>query len=195
MALIQLAATSETVKGYFEKYEYHRGETYWADGKLVITAADILIALSAITKYMSQELSAGYREMVKDRVYASEPEGLSRLSAQTVLFTVLSHLLGMLSPLTPLLVEEVWSHTSESMRGNDIHPLQRPYPILPINHARAAAKLMKNFSTLSRAHDAVKMSMEEARAKKTMKNSLQCSVQLHLQSTEDFRLFQRYEWS
>ncbi|KAH0553004.1 hypothetical protein GP486_006800 [Trichoglossum hirsutum] len=192
IALLHLAVVNRAVSDSFKKYEYHKGKSCVGIGPTG-SSTDMLTAANAISKYVSREFSAWYGEAVKDRVYADRPDSRSRLSAQTVLFQVYNNLLGMLAPLTPLLVEEVWSHTPEAVRGNDDHPLRRLYPTLPIPDQWETSQLMKDLVWLSTAHSAVKACQEKARAEKVIGSSLQCSIHLQIPSTEGLALFESYE--
>jgi isoleucyl-tRNA synthetase len=84
--------------------------------------------VNTINRWVNLNLSAFYVEIVKDRLYADDPRSLGRRAAQTVLFQIYMNLLGMLAPVTPLLVEEAWHHTPTSIKVGIQHPLQQLYP-------------------------------------------------------------------
>jgi isoleucyl-tRNA synthetase len=87
--------------------------------------------MTAINKYVRVDFSALYMESIKDRIYCDAKDSKQRRSVQTVLYHVFNHLLGMLSPVTPLLVEEVWQYAPNGISAVDTHPLQRLYPVAP----------------------------------------------------------------
>jgi isoleucyl-tRNA synthetase len=62
-------------------------------------------AVNIINRWVNVELSAFYLDAIKDRLYCGDGGG--------VLFHVFSGLMQMLSPITPLLVEEAWEHRPE----------------------------------------------------------------------------------
>jgi isoleucyl-tRNA synthetase len=65
-------------------------------------------AIGIINRWVNVELSAFYLSAIKDRFYCGDGGG--------VLFHVLNGLLQMLSPITPLLVEEAWDFCPEWMK-------------------------------------------------------------------------------
>lgn len=83
MAIVQLGDTMRQVQGATNIYEFHR-------------------AVSLINNWVATELSAFYLEALKDRLYCGDGGG--------ALEPIFVGFLRMLAPMTPLLVEEAWSH-------------------------------------------------------------------------------------
>jgi isoleucyl-tRNA synthetase len=141
------------------------------------------------------DISAFYVEIVKDRLYADKPQSLSRRAAQTVLFQIYINLLGMLGPVTPLLVEEAWHHTPTAIKNGNRHPLQRLYPA--IREEWENQLLVDDLPLLLRAKDAVKLAQELARNERKLGSSLQSSIHLvipspGIESSATYLVFQRY---
>ncbi|KAI9825817.1 MAG: isoleucine-tRNA ligase [Thelocarpon impressellum] len=175
VALLQLAAVNSSVLEAYRNYEFHR-------------------AVGAINRWVNVDLSAFYIETLKDRLYADAADSSSRRSAQTALLHVYDHLLGMLAPVTPLLVEEAWQHTPDTIKANSTHPLQRIYPTSPAEWYDAT--LAHDLPYLLAANDAVKTSQERSRAERQLGSSLQSTITLTLPSptsTAALDLFRRYE--
>src|SRR5438552_92886 len=152
-------------------------------------------AVNTIHRWVNMNLSAFYVEIVKDRLYADEPRSLGRRAAQTVLFRIYMNLLGMLAPVTPLLVEEAWHHTPVAIKNDIQHPLQQLYP--PVQEEWYDQTLADDLPLLLRANDGVKLAQEMARNEKKMGSSLQSSIHLVFpghgsDSTATYRIFQRY---
>ncbi|KAH0543106.1 hypothetical protein FGG08_002532 [Glutinoglossum americanum] len=176
MALLQLSTVNRTVLEAYRSYDFYK-------------------AVNTINRWVNMSLSAFYIEIVKDRLYADEPQSLSRRAAQTVLFQIYMNLLGMLAPVTPLLVEEAWHHTSAAIKNDTQHPLKRPYPLVQGEWNDQA--LASDLPSLLKANDAVKLAQELARNEKKLGSSLQSSVHLVFSSSDSdpsatYRLFQRY---
>ncbi|KAI9755525.1 MAG: hypothetical protein M4579_004251 [Chaenotheca gracillima] len=161
LALLQLSSCNSSVLESYQSYEFYKATT-------------------TLNRWVNLDFSAIYVETIKDRLYADDPKSTSRLSAQTVLFHVYNNLLGMLAPLTPLLVEEAWHFTPEAIKTSTIHPLQRTYPITP--PAWKNEQLAADLPLLLRINDAVKAAQERARGAKQMGSSLQSSVFLSFDS-------------
>lgn len=64
----------------------------------------------SLNTFFTVELSAGYLDMLKDRLYTWKPNGVERRSAQTVLYTVLGALVRVMAPITSFLAEEVFTY-------------------------------------------------------------------------------------
>lgn len=69
------------------------------------------------------DLSASYLDTVKDRAYSDPMNSLSRRSAQTVLYYLLMNYLSMISPIVPLLAEELWVFTPENLKKEVVSPI------------------------------------------------------------------------
>ncbi|CDI78555.1 isoleucyl-tRNA synthetase, putative [Eimeria praecox] len=73
-------------------------------------------ALRLLLRFISEDLSATYIEVAKDRLYLDHPRGYRRRSCQTVLLMVLLVLTQLVSPLTPHLAEEVFFRMPRTFR-------------------------------------------------------------------------------
>ncbi|CDJ53402.1 isoleucyl-tRNA synthetase, putative [Eimeria brunetti] len=74
-------------------------------------------ALRSLLRFVSEDLSATYIEVAKDRLYLDHPKGYRRRSCQTVLVMVLLVLTQLVSPLTPHLAEEVFFRMPRTLRA------------------------------------------------------------------------------
>ena len=92
---------------------------------------DIHSAWHLLDKYIEAEMSAGYLDTVKDRMYCEDVQSTSRKAAQTVLVYLLREFLTMLGPVVPSLVAEAWSHAPETITQVIEHPLRRQLEALP----------------------------------------------------------------
>ncbi|KAI9877561.1 MAG: isoleucine-tRNA ligase [Pleopsidium flavum] len=164
MALLQLSRVTRTVDEAYQSYNFYK-------------------AVNAINKWVNNDLSAFYIETVKDRLYADRPEGRSRRAVQTVLYHIFRHLQGMLAPITPLLIEETWDYTPQALKNKDGHPLKRTFPTIPLTQDRAL--LATELEFLLAANTAVKAAQEIARGEKKMGSSLQGSVLLAFDDSEN----------
>ncbi|KAI9799912.1 MAG: isoleucine-tRNA ligase [Piccolia ochrophora] len=164
MALLQLAETNSLVVEAFKRYEFYKG-------------------LAAAFRWLNTDLSALYIDGIKDRIYAEPAVSSTRRSAQTVLYHVLNHLLGLIGPITPLLVEEAWHHMPAGLKGDSLHPLRRPFPTSRPEWDNA--QLVTDLPVLLAAKEAVNAAQEQARAAKRLGSSLQCTVVLAFPSLSD----------
>ncbi|KAI9785562.1 MAG: isoleucine-tRNA ligase [Peltula sp. TS41687] len=172
IALLQLSLLNQKILSFYQTYEFHRSTTL-------------------LLEYLYVDLSSFYLETIKDRLYADHPSSRSRLSCQTVLHHIFTHLIAFLSPITPVLVEEVWSHTPSSIRASQQHPLQRLYPTPPPSWSNAS--LPSQVTYLLNAKAAVNAAQEQARDAKHMGSSLESDIVLYLPTNQAYKLFKGYE--
>jgi isoleucyl-tRNA synthetase len=90
IALIQLKDTLAEIQKHYENYEFYK-------------------ATSSLNRWINIDLSAFYLEALKDRLYCGDGGG--------VLEPIFNGLLRMLSPITPLLVEEAWDHRPDWLKA------------------------------------------------------------------------------
>jgi len=89
-ALARLNRLVAGVKASYERYEYHT-------------------IYHAVHNFCTVDMSNFYLDIIKDRLYCDETEGLPRRSAQTVIYTVLDALVRMLGPILAFTTEEIWA--------------------------------------------------------------------------------------
>ena len=70
--------------------------------------AEFHVAANAIHQFCVNELSAFYLDVSKDRLYAEKTDSLTRKSAQSAMWMILSALTRMLAPILSFTSEEVW---------------------------------------------------------------------------------------
>lgn len=142
-------------------------------------ALQMHLAWQVLDRYLEADLSAGYLDTVKDRLYCEDARGVSRRAAQTVLACVLQELLTMLGPIMPALVVEARVHTPESIEGATEDPLRRRLGALPVEWDDV--ELAELRAGLTALDGAVKMLLEVARGKELLGSSLQAEVVVQLQ--------------
>jgi len=168
IALFQLETAMSQVLEAWKQYEFHK-------------------AMAIINRYIIVDLSSFYLEAIKDRVYCGDGGGM--------LYFVFQGLLQMLSPVTPMLVEEAWDHRPQWMKDNtsEVHPLHRtidrnkPWTLGNPKDGTEA----RDIPWLLNASAAIKTAQEEARTKKLIGSGLQSSVILQL-PVEAMELFEGY---
>ena len=62
----------------------------------------------AINDFCVVELSSFYLDIIKDRLYCDERNGLERRSAQTALFLILDSMTKMFAPILAFTCDEIW---------------------------------------------------------------------------------------
>lgn len=158
IAIIQLKDVMEEVQKSYDNYDFQK-------------------AVSAINRWVANDLSAFYLEGLKDRLYCADGGG--------VLEPIFFGFLRMLAPIMPVLVEEAWDHAPAWLTEDQdiLHPLRQLYSAPLIDPSRLTqdeSQLKKAIPVLLTAHSAVKGALEEARIAKYVGSSLQSSVVFHV---------------
>ncbi|KAF2703906.1 isoleucyl-tRNA synthetase [Pleomassaria siparia CBS 279.74] len=171
VALHRLAQVSAEVYAYYAKYEFFKG-------------------VNTINKYINNDLSAFYFETLKDRVYTASRRDCEDL--QNVLGVVFYELVKMLTPICPLLVEEVWDFVPEEIRRNSVHPARATWKPFVFSDIEEITEQMDAYLThISVLGTAIKVAQEQLRSAKKIGSSLECDVRVGLprECSEEMRRF------
>ena len=101
--------------------------------------------------------------------------------------------MGMLAPLTPILVEESWEHTPDALKRVTMHPLQRLYPVAPALWRNESLEVV--FPVFLDAKEAVNAAQERLRLDKQIGSSLESVIKLSFpaSASESYNVFRAYE--
>ncbi|KAF1958802.1 isoleucyl-tRNA synthetase-like protein [Byssothecium circinans] len=157
LAFHRLTQVSHEVHKYYSKYEFFKG-------------------INTVNKYITNDLSAFYFETLKDRIYTGHKEDCQDL--QKMLGLVFYELLQMLTPICPLLVEEVWDHTPETLKEKSVHPSRAPWTPLPRPDLPTAEALNETQEYVNTINSSIKAAQERLRAEKKLGSSLECAATL-----------------
>ena len=133
---------------------------------------DYKTMVSAISNFMTNEMSAYYLDFTKDILYIEKAKGLRRREVQTVLYTVIDALHRLLAPVLVHTMEEV--HDYLAPESSSVHTLEFP-EIMDLNEVdhEAWAQLFALRSEIFKA-------LEEARAEKIIGKSLEAKLVVSL---------------
>lgn len=98
----------------------------------------------------------------------------------------------MLGPITPLLVEESWTHTPEEYKAKLEHPLKRIWAEPPAQWQNQ--DLSELLPSITAINTGVKAAQEKARSEKLMGQSLASDVVVYLQSSIDVSQIPNETW-
>ena len=87
-ALAHLATLQRQITADYERYEFHR-------------------VVQALQIYASEDLGAFYLDVLKDRLYTTQPDSLARRSAQTALWHVTQAVTRLMAPILSFTAEEI----------------------------------------------------------------------------------------
>jgi len=157
-ALLQLQKVITRVRRAYEHYDFH-------------------VVYHSLYQFCTNELSAFYLDILKDRLYTSAPKSRERRSAQTALLIILKALVRLMAPILSFTAEEVWSFLSPADKeAKSVHLTQFPDFDLPL----ADEELDQRWTVLLAVRAEVTKALEQARRSQLIGNPLDARVILHL---------------
>ena len=163
-AVTRLNALIEKVEAAYRDYEFH-------------------VISHAINDFCVVELSSFYLDIIKDRLYCEERDGLLRRSAQTALFLILDTLTKMFAPILAFTCDEIWQamphREGDDTRNVVLNQMNRPFAAYALDEAA-----MARWDRLIALRGDVNAVIETARAAKRIGKPLEAAVTLHAGSAE-----------
>ena len=154
------------VFGWYDNYEFHS-------------------VSHAINDFCVVDLSSFYFDIIKDRLYCDEADGLQRRSAQTALYLILDAMTRMFAPILAFTCDEVWlamPHRAEDDGRNVLfNEMVQPYT----EYALSEEEMVK-WSRIVALRSAVNGALEQARADKVIGKSLEAAVDLTVPEEDAF---------
>lgn len=158
-ALLRLNRVVAKVDKAFENYRFHQ-------------------AYKILLNYFTNDLSGFYLDIIKDRLYVSKRDSISRRSAQTILFEILLATVKVLAPFLPFTTEEVWSNLKPEFKKkiDSVHLSDWPLP----ESAYLSSVLERRWEGIMALREEVFKRLEEARTADLIGNSLEAKVVLEV---------------
>ena len=159
-AITKLNTLIEKVAEAYNNYEFH-------------------VVSHAINDFCVVELSSFYLDIIKDRLYCEERDGLKRRSAQTALYLILDSITKMFAPILAYTCDEIWlamPHRKEDDARNVVlNYMNKPFA----DYALSEAELQQWDKLISVRND-VNGVIETARAAKRIGKPLEAAVTLRV---------------
>ena len=159
-AITKLNQLIEKVAEAYNNYEFH-------------------IVSHAINDFCVVELSSFYLDIIKDRLYCEEKNGLKRRSAQTALYLILDSMAKMFAPILAFTCDEIWQamphRAGDDTRNIVLNEMNKPFA----EYALSAEELAK-WDTLIAVRNDVNGVLETARASKRIGKPLEAAVTLKI---------------
>ena len=141
----------------------------------------------AINDFCVVELSSFYLDIIKDRLYCEEKDGLARRSAQTALWLILDSLTKLFAPILAFTCDEIWlamPHRNEDDGRNVLfNEMNQPFTAYALDDAA-----MGRWAEVIRVRDTVNGVLETARKEKKLGKSLEAKVTLTVADPDSFLL-------
>ncbi|MBR2131187.1 MAG: isoleucine--tRNA ligase [Oscillospiraceae bacterium] len=139
----------------------------------------------AINDFCVVELSSFYLDIIKDRLYCEEKDGVLRRSAQTALWMILDTMTKLFSPILAFTCDEIWQampHRDEDDARNVVlNDMNQPFAAYALDDAA-----MAKWSRVIAVRTAVNGALETARAEKKIGKGLEADVYLTVPAEDAF---------
>ncbi len=146
----------------------------------------------AVNDFCVTDLSAFYFDIIKDRLYCDDRDGLSRRSAQTAIFLILDAMTRFFAPILSFTCDEIWQvmphRTGDDGRNVLLNQMVQPYADYALDE-----EAMGRWSALAQLRSGVNAALEQARADKRIGKALEAHVTLVTQGDGLEELRSRFE--
>ena len=157
-AITRLNKLIETGFKAYDNYEFH-------------------VLTHAINDFCVVELSQFYLDILKDRLYCDERDGLRRRSAQTAIYLILDSMAKLFAPILAFTCDEIWQ-SMPHRKGDDTRNILFNDMNQPFTAYALDAEKMAKWDTLIRVREDVNGVLEQARGEKRIGKALEAQVSL-----------------
>ena len=165
-AITRLNALIERCETAYHNYEFH-------------------VVSHAINDFCVVELSSFYLDIIKDRLYCEERDGLRRRSAQTALWLILDTMTKIFAPILAFTCDEIWQAMPHREGGDGrnvlLNEMNKPFTAYALNE-----NAMARWERIIALRDMVNGELEKARNEKKIGKSLEAKVSLSLRKEDAF---------
>ncbi len=146
---------------------------------------EFLTVTHAVNDFCVVEMSNFYLDIIKDRLYCDETDGLSRRSAQTTLFLILDTMTKIMAPILCFTCDEIWQamphRECDDGRNVLFNDMNQPFAEYALSD-----DAMARWEKIIQIRDAVNGALEAARAGKKIGKSLEAKVKLTVPAEDAF---------
>ena len=121
-------------------------------------------------------MSNFYLDVIKDRLYCEDANGIARRSAQTTIYRILDALVRMFAPILSFTAEEIWGFMQHDASADTESVFFNNMP--KVNPAYDDADLSAKWEKLHSVRDEVNLALEAARNEHLIGKSLEAAVTL-----------------
>lgn len=167
-AITKLNGLIEKCFAAYDNYEFH-------------------VVSHAINDFCVVELSSFYLDIIKDRLYCEEKDGLNRRSAQTALFLILDTITKLFAPILAFTCDEIWlampHRAGDDARNVLLNEMNKPFADYALDEGA-----MGRWEEIIKVRNTVNAALEQARNEKKIGKSLEAKVTLKVADPDSFLL-------
>ena len=146
---------------------------------------EFLVITHAVNDFCVVELSNFYLDIIKDRLYCEERDGLARRSAQTALYLILDSMTKLMAPILCFTGDEIWlampHKDGDDTRNVLFNDMNSPFTAYALTEEQ-----MAKWEKIIAVRTAVNGVLETARAEKKIGKSLEADVALTVPAEDAF---------
>ena len=146
---------------------------------------EFLVITHAVNDFCVVELSNFYLDIIKDRLYCEERDGLVRRSAQTALYLILDSMTKLMAPILCFTGDEIWlampHKDGDDTRNVLFNDMNSPFTAYALTEEQ-----MAKWEKIIAVRTAVNGVLETARAEKKIGKSLEADVALTVPAEDAF---------
>ena len=139
----------------------------------------------AINDFCVVDLSSFYLDIIKDRLYCEETNGLKRRSAQTALWLILDTITKLFAPILAFTCDEIWQamphRADQDARNVVLNEMNQPFTAYALSEDE-----MAKWDKIIDVRTAVNGVLESARNEKKIGKSLEAAVELTVPAEDAF---------
>jgi len=152
LTLHRLAKLTERVLKAYETYEFH-------------------VIYHSVHNFCNVDLSALYLDILKDRLYISQPDSKARRAGQTTIYHVADYLVRLIAPVLVFTSDEVWQFMPKR-KQESVHLA----PLPQVKNEWIDEGLEKKWDTLLTIRGEIAKAMETARKDKIIGHPLDARI-------------------
>ena len=138
-----------------------------------------------INDFCVVELSSFYLDIIKDRLYCEQTNGLERRSAQTALYLILDTMTKLFAPILAFTCDEIWlampHREGDDVRNVVLNEMNKPFADYALDQAA-----MDKWAKIIAVRTAVNGALETARNEKKIGKSLEAAVAITVPAEDAF---------
>ena len=139
----------------------------------------------AINDFCVVELSSFYLDIIKDRLYCEETDGLARRSAQTALWLILDTITKLFAPILAFTCDEIWQamphKAGDDGRNVVLNEMNQPFADYALDE-----DTMAKWDKIISVRTAVNATLESARNEKKIGKSLEAQIAVTVPAEDAF---------
>jgi isoleucyl-tRNA synthetase len=172
-SILNLEKIINKIKNNYDKYEFQ-------------------LVYSILNKFIVNDMSNFYIDILKDRLYTSVPNSKDRRSAQTVFYTTLISLASVIYPILSFTAEEIYQSIPEKLKNEKSIALL-DWPVFPyIKETKINNMIINYVDNIIEIRKTLKKLLENLKNKNIVKKLIETDLILFVENPSNLFIFDNY---